>query len=242
MQLHNILLVDDQEIPAQESIRSLEHFVPRECIHYVSSAAEAMDYLRERGADLVFLDIDMPGTSGFSLAEYMTMHHKEVPYVFLTGYANFAAKSYDYEPVDFLTKPIDLVRLRKTFERLDKTETKPESGRIALHTKQGYMLIDPRNILHISKVRRKVQLVCKDGRQLTVNNALEELEVILSDWGFFRCHQSYLIRLEDIQEIVPNSFGQTYDAVLANGVTVPISRSKTQALREALQNQGVRFL
>ena len=73
MQLRNILLVDDQEIPAQESIRSLEHFVPRECIHYVSSAAEAMDYLRERGADLVFLDIDMPGTSGFSLAEYMTI-------------------------------------------------------------------------------------------------------------------------------------------------------------------------
>ena len=86
MQLHNILLVDDQETPAQESILALEHFVPRECIHYVSSAAEAMDYLRERGADLVFLDIDMPGTSGFSLAEYMTMHHKEVPYVFLTGY------------------------------------------------------------------------------------------------------------------------------------------------------------
>ena len=51
-----------------------------------------------------------------------------------------------------------------------------------------------------------------------------------------------MIHLEDIQEIVPNSFGQTYDAVLANGVTVPISRSKTQALREALQNQGVRFL
>ena len=50
------------------------------------------------------------------------------------------------------------------------------------------------------------------------------------------------VSLEDIQEIVPNSFGQTYDAVLVNGVTVPISRSKTQALREALQNQGVRFL
>ncbi len=242
MQLHNILLVDDQEVPARDSIRALEHFLPRDCIHYVSTPAEAMAYLREQGADLVFLDIDMPGTSGFSLASYIDTHHKGIPYVFLTGYSNFAAESYDYAPLDFLTKPIDLVRLQRTFDRMNKTAIKPEAGRIALHTKQGYTLVDPRSILYASNVHRKIVLTCRDGCQITVSSSLDELEVILSDWGFFRCHQSYLVRLEDIRAIVPSSFGQVHDAVLVDGTSVPISRGKNQLLREALQKQGVRFL
>lgn len=240
--MQNILLVDDQELPARDSIRALEHFWPRDSIHYVSTPAEAMDYLRERGADLVFLDIDMPGTSGFSLASYLDAHHKGTPYVFLTGYPNFAAESYDYTPMDFLTKPIDLVRLQRTFDRLNKTPETPETGRIALHTKQGYTLVDPCNILYAGKIHRKIVLQCRDGSQIPVSASLEELEVILSDWGFFRCHQSYLVRLADIREIVPSSFGQTYDAVLSDGTAIPISRGKNPLLREALKKQGVRFL
>lgn len=238
----NILLVDDQEEPARASIRALEFFVPKERIHYVSDAQKAMEYLESNGADLVFLDIDMPGTSGFSLASYIDERHKGLPYVFLTGYADFAAKSYDYEPLDFLTKPIDTVRLGKTFERFGRSLPERETGRVALHTKQGYTLVDSENLLYIGKSRRKVSLFFKDGQEISVSMSMDELDVIFSDYGFFRCHQSYLIPLDGIAAIVPGTYGQTYEAALEGGVRVPVSRGRLTPLKEELRRCGVRFI
>lgn len=242
MEFRNVLLVDDDGLSAAESIFGLKQFLPENAIHYVASAAEAMIYLKEQGADLIFLDIDLPGTSGFSLASYIESHFKHIPYVFLTGYANFAAESYEYNPVDFLTKPIDLVRLEKTFQRLQARNESKGIERIALRAKQGYVLVEPEQICYIAKVSRKIVIYCKDDKEIVVNSSLDELEVIFEEWDFFRCHQSYIVPLQEIQEVIPSEFGQTYEAGLKNGRKLPVSRSKTQLLRQALQKQGVRFL
>ena len=119
-----ILLVDDQPTAAQASIDALTNFVSKDQILYASTAAQAIQILDSTPLAAAFLDIDMPDTKNFSLAKYIDQKHKGLPYVFLTGYANFAAESYDYEPLDFLTKPIDVVRLEKTFARLTQKRKK----------------------------------------------------------------------------------------------------------------------
>lgn len=241
MRKDRILLVDDQATAAEASLLAISHFVPRENILYVSTAAQAIEVLDREPLSLVFLDIDMPGTNGFSLAAYIEAHHRGLPYVFLTGYADFAARSYDYEPLDFLTKPIDLVRLHKTFDRFRRQPVSPAAGKIAIHSNQDYFFIDPREILYIAREKRKNLIYCRDGRVQPVSSSLDELEVIFSDYGFFRCHRSFLIPLGQISSLRASNFGQTYEALIG-GTVIPVSRSKYLALKEALSSQGVRFM
>ena len=237
-----ILLVDDQPDAAQASIEALANFVPRDQILYATTAAQAIQILDSTPLAAAFLDIDMPDTKNFSLAQYIDQKHKGLPYVFLTGYANFAAESYDYEPLDFLTKPIDVVRLEKTFARLIQKKEEAPSGKIAIRTKNDYILVDPQEISYIVRNQRKSQIVCLDGKTLSVSSTIEELELIFEDYNFFRCHKSYLIPCDRIVQVRSGQYGRTYEAVLTDGSVIPISRNRYPALRDKLEQLGVRFL
>lgn len=236
-----VLLVDDQPIAAEDSIAALKHYVPGEQILYAEDAAKAMLILEERPVSLVFLDIEMPDMSGFALAAYLEERHKGLPYVFLTGHADFAAESYEYEPIDFLTKPVDVPRLEKTFKRAEK-KTDSSAGRVAVRTGQDYVLLEPGEIGYICKEKRKIWIRLKDKREYQTALSLDELEQIFSDYGFFRCHQSFLIPLRDIRQVSASMFGQTYEAVLGENIVVPVSRSKYARLKEELKLLGIPFV
>ena len=71
---------------------------------------------------------------------------------------------------------------------------------------------------------------------------MDELELIFSDYGLFRCHQSYLISLRQVAGVTQSDFGRTYWAVLKNGQRIPVSRGKYAAMQEKLRVNGVQFL
>lgn len=241
-----VLIVDDDAPSLNMSRKAMEALLPAENIRCASTAAETIAILGEGQVDLVFLDIDMPDTSGFSIAEYLGKNCPQVKFVFLTGYVDFAARSYDYEPLDFLTKPIDLMRLRKTLERYElrsqPSTTPPACERIAIDTNDGFTLVYPAEIAYIGKEHRVLMLHCLNGNQFVVRHSLDELESIFSDFGFFRIHQSYLVPLNNITSVRPARFGRTYEAVLGEGVCLPVSRDKYQKLRSFLTSRGVQFI
>lgn len=237
-----VLVVDDQMIAVEDSIAALKHYVPEKQILYAADAAEAIEIIDKRPVFLVFLDIEMPDTSGFGLAAYIEKNHKGIPYVFLTGHADFAAESYEYEPVDFLTKPVDIPRLGKTFERISKRRNSPDSGKVALKLGQDYVLVEPQEILYICKEKRKVWIHLKDGEEYQVVSTLDELERIFCDYGFFRCHQSFLVPIENIKKVNSSKFGQTYEAILDERTVVPVSRSKHGKLKAELERMGTTFV
>lgn len=236
-----VLLVDDQPLAAEDSIAALKYYVPGEQILYAESAAAAVQILQKRQVSLVFLDIEMPDMSGFSLAACLEEGYEGLPYVFLTGYADFAAESYDYEPIDFLTKPVDITRLGKTFERVEK-KTSSTVGKVAVRIGQDYVLVEPKEISYIYKEKRKIWIKLKDERECQAAMSLDELEQIFCDYGFFRCHQSFLIPLGDIRQVRASMFGQTYEAILEEGTVVPVSRSKYGRIKEELKLLGVSFV
>lgn len=241
-----VLIVDDDAPSLNMSRKAMEALLPAENIRCASTAAETIAILGEGQVDLVFLDIDMPDTSGFSIAEYLGKNCPQVKFVFLTGYVDFAARSYDYEPLDFLTKPIDLMRLRKTLERYElrsqPSATPPACERIAIDTNDGFTLVYPAEIAYIGKEHRVLMLHCLNGNQFVVRHSLDELESIFSDFGFFRIHQSYLVPLNNITSVRPARFGRTYEAMLGEGVCLPVSRDKYQKLRSFLTSRGVQFI
>ena len=241
----NVLIVDDDEPSRRLSLRAMEQLVEPARIHTAENAAETIRILREEPIELAFLDIDMPDTDGFSLADYIRNNYPQVMIVFLTGFVDFAARSYDYEPLDFLTKPIDLMRLNKTLERYESRGKKAHDytkDRVAVDTSEGFVLLSPEEIAYIGKELRNIRLHCKNGQTYTVRHSLDELEAVFSDFQFFRIHQSYLAPLSGIVSVKTSAFGKTYEAILADGTALPVSRNKYQQLRSYLQSKGIPFL
>ena len=239
-----VLIIDDEPVILEESRRLIEGFVAKGNIYCATNAVETMRIIETQPIELAFLDIEMPDASGFSLSEYIHVHQPKVKVVFLTGHVELGAKSFDYEPFDFLSKPIDVMRLEKTFSRFVSSQKKQDnafSGKVAIDTTSGFVLISPSEISYIAKEKRKTIIHCKNETHV-VQYSLDVLETIFSDYGMFRVHQSFLAPLSQIVGISQSDFGKTYFAQLKDGYTIPVSRGQYAKLREYITNQGVLFM
>lgn len=238
-----VLIIDDEPVVLEESRRKIAMYVDEKGIFTAEDLESAMEILGSRPIGLVFIDMQMPDTDGFAIASYIQSALPDTKYVFLTGHAELGAKSYDYEPLDFLCKPLDVLRLQKTFQRYEKVRENaaPSKTQLALESTAGFVLVSPEEISYITRESRKTVIYCKDS-SYTVKNSLDELEVMFSDFDFFRCHQSYLIPLGRVTAVSQAAFGRTYQANLDEGSKIPVSRQKYGELREALKKRGTCFL
>lgn len=239
----NILILDDDPVSLEQSRQKIGRYVEERRIYTAGNSEAAMEILGRVPVNLAFIDIEMPDADGFSVADYIKSAFPRVKYVFLTGHTELGAKSYDYEPLDFLSKPVNVLRLQKTFERYRRSQgAEPRSQeQIAVESTTGFVLIKPEDILYITREHRKVLLCCRKQRY-TLKTSLEELALMLEEEGLFRCHQSYLVSLRHVTGVVQSDYGRTYTACLDNGERIPVSRSRYLPLKERMQLDGTQFL
>ena len=242
----SVLIVDDDANSLHLSYSAMSQLIPAENIYRAQNAVQTMEILNNQKIDLAFLDIDMPDTSGFSIAEYIQKNQPHTKFVFLTGYVDFAVRSFDYEPLDFLTKPIDLMRLKKTLDRFEAHSQGEQNSysreRIAVDTSVGFVLLSPDEIMYFGKDKRVIKIHCVGGEEYIVRKTMDEMEAVFSDFGFFRIHQSYLVPLSGIISVHSSTFGKTYEAELSSHIKLPVSRDKYQKLRSHLMSRGIHFI
>lgn len=239
-----VLLVDDENeirVSVREMLSSAPGF---QVIGEAESKAEALNMLKEHSVEVIFSDIQMEGGSGFELAEAVHRLYPDVLVVFLTGYADFALDGYLYGPVDFLVKPVSRKRLEQTLarirERLFKKAESMQAPKIGIATDRGYRIVDTEEIACLMKQDRRVKIVWKDGTCDYVGKSMQELDEMLMDYKFFRCHQSCMVPLRDIQGIQKELFGRSYKILLQGGLELPLSRQKYYELRSILRERGIR--
>ncbi len=238
-----ILVLDDEPMALLESVQKLSLYIPERNIHRASNAVETMRILKTMPIDIAFIDAEMPDTDGFTVAEYIKNTQPKTQIVFLTGHTELAAKSYDYEPLDFLTKPVDALRLKKTFDRYlaRRTPQAKQKERIAVETTTGFVLISPEDIHYIARESRKTVIHCASG-DYAVRYSLDEMEATFEEFDLFRCHQSYLVPLGRIVSVSQADFGKTYYACLTDGQKIPVSHNKFAALKKHLKDWGIHFI
>ena len=235
----NILIVDDDAVAQDHAAQTIAYFADEKKIYRASNAIEMMRVLATIPIDLAFLDIELKDTDGFHVAEYLVNAQPNAKYVFLTGHTEMGAQSYEYEPIDFLCKPVNALRLQKTFERFDRTRVPHQpTEQIAVETNTGLVLISPASILFVSRDSRKTVIHCAH-QDYTVRSTLEELELMFADYRIIRCHQSFLLALDHVVSAEKSAFGRTYVAVMDHGEKIPVSRSKFSEVREYLTRKGL---
>ncbi|MCD8106603.1 MAG: LytTR family DNA-binding domain-containing protein [Oscillospiraceae bacterium] len=235
-----VILVDDEPYVLDTVAALLQEYPDFSVVGTAESRDEALEILETTAIDAAFLDIQMPNGSGFMLASDI---HKKLPgvsIVFLTGHAGFALEGYDYAPVDFLVKPVKRERFAETLQRIRDHQSgsnrSSEPIKVGISTDDGMFLIDVNDIVYLEKKNRKVAVIRKSGEPLMTSASMQEMENVLSEYGFYRCHQSCLIPLSMAESLSSEEVGRSYRLTL-KGVSepIPVSRRKMPELKRLLQ-------
>lgn len=187
-----------------------------------SSAEELLTWMEmeEKRPDLAVLDIEMDGEDGISLAKKLNEIAPACRIIFLTSYVDYAPDAYEAEHIWFVVKS----RAKEHFERavkkalssLAERETARPGFLIREEGKSVLLPLD--DILFISKVGRKSQIICLTGVHMASKNPADLIPAGLKD-HFLRCHQGYLVNISQITELDHEEF------ILKNGSRIPISRT-----------------
>lgn len=243
-----VFLVDDEPHSREHLAALLGDFPDVTVAGTASGGAEAIAFLRRTAVDLVFLDIEMADVNGFDLARHIQAAYPKIMIVFLTGHVDFALNGYEFKPLDFLIKPVNPLRLERVLlqagELLGAREKKsPSAVRIGLQVNGGLEVIQVDSILYIEKQGRKVYLVPASGPRYQSYDSLQKLQGIFELYGFFRCHQSFLVRLDAIRGVYLDETRSCHKILLFDTEDqIPLSRGKYPELREQLAGRGLTIL
>lgn len=205
------LIVDDERLARNELRRLLETFPKIEIIGEAANAEEALDLIDKLHPDLLFLDIQMPGKTGFEL---LTDIEGSVPdVIFTTAYDEYALKAFEYNALDYLLKPIDPNRLAEAINRLEEDirheEYKRENTKL-LTTEDQVFVKDGEKcwFVKLGKIRlfesmgNYVRLHFDDQKPLILKS-LNALDEKLDPHSFFRANRKHIINLQWVEKIEP---------------------------------------
>jgi two-component system LytT family response regulator len=229
------LIVDD-EVHAREELADLLSGAPDvQVVGKCANAVEALQVLRQERPDVLFLDVNMPGVSGFEL---LAMVDDELlpDVVFVTAHEDYALKAFEERAVDYLLKPVEEQRLAKTLERLRRGRdaapaalAAPAIERIPCLAARSIKLVPVREVEFVKSSEAGVYVVTAQGEFHTELT----LTVLEARAHLLRCHKQFLVNLDRIDEI---SMGENSVAVIKtrSGTTVPVSRRYLAKLRATL--------
>ena len=174
--------------------------------------------------DLVFLDIEMPGTNGITLAKKLRSISDSVYIVFLTAHIEYALEGYEVNALRYLTKPVDLNKVKEVIRYVQDKQN--SEHQIIIKEDGEDILIDINDIIYMESMDKNVRIVTSKEEHFTRYN-LGDYEEQLKKFGFFRIHRGYLISLSKVRKLVRN------DVVMDGDITLPVSRSNVKALKDA---------
>lgn len=236
------VILDDDANSRRAACTELAEFADIEIVGQFSHSAELFEYLENNSAQLLFLDIELDEEMGFTVAQRLRLEYPELLIVFLTGHATYAIDGYDFQPVNFLTKPINKLKLEQTIteaqHRLNQ-QSGQKSAKLMFRLQKGYRIIDVRDICYIERLNRKNYLHTSSETLCIAGYTMSELEEMLEEHGFFLCHQSFLISLYRVKA-VRDIKRQLYEADIQDcPKPVPISRNYYVELMKRLQNMSI---
>jgi DNA-binding LytR/AlgR family response regulator len=253
--MYTAIVVDDEN-PAREELMTLidEESEDIEIIGEASSGLTALRLIGEKKPDIVFLDIQMPGADGLEIAKEIASMEEGPLVIFVTAYDEHAIKAFELAATDYILKPAHPKRLKKTLERItsllskkvnneknmerniDLSPSSKESLTRILAQRKGKdnrILVDIKDILHFYARGRDCFLVTKE-EEFEVKYSLKDLEEKLGK-SFVRCHKSFLVNINHIEEIIPWFSGAYVLKMDDKGKKeIPVSRKYAREFKEAV--------
>lgn len=227
MKTFKTIIIDDERLAREEVKRALKGYPEFEIIGEASHVDEAKEMIESTFPDIIFLDIHMPGKSGFDLLEELTT----VPeVVFTTAYDQYAVKAFELNALDYLVKPLREERFAKTIEKVKaelvkkdeiKTNVLPMNRKIFIKDGENCYFIPLSDIHFIESLDNYARLHFGNQKAM-IKRSLNLLEEKLDPTVFFRTNRSQIINTHYIKEIYPH-FNNKLHIKLTTGETIEVS-------------------
>lgn len=246
--------MDDERLARERLRQLLVHESDIEIIGECANGNEAGEAFRRDAPDLAFLDVQMPELDGFGLIETVGPSHWPLV-VFVTAYDEYALRAFEVGAVDYLLKPFDQERLRKTLERVRErlrngdrrlddrmlAETlnrlrAPRVDRLAVRDGPHLKVVRTDTIDWVEAADNYVILHCGTTTHI-LRETMNALESTLDPASFVRIHRSTIVNLDRIKELQP-WFRGDYRVILQDGSVLTMSRT----FKDRVQSKLLRWV
>ncbi len=157
-------------------------------------------------ADLLFLDIYMPGIDGIMTARELRTRHKDLNIIFLSSSRDHYPQAYEVFAFNYILKPFDRERLYAVLDRALEELGRESAYKISFSYKSASYSVNCRDILYVESRDKLLLLHLADGSTLQCYKRLEDIMEDLPQQSFIRCHQSFLVNISHITEMRENFF------------------------------------
>ncbi len=231
MHKYRLAVCEDDKIVRDEICRVCDETLTEEKIdHEITSfsSAEQMEKIfQSKGQvfDLLILDIQLENKTGMELAKEVREWDEKVSILFITGYTEYAVKGYSVRPIQFLLKPLDWEELKRAVMTDWRLNHRPQT--LLLEKGRRRLRLPITSILYVeTDGKHGTLIILKDGK-IEFPARLTEMGELLPAGQFVRCHNSYIVNLEHVQEAARTFF------CMDNGEKIPISRKYYSACQNA---------
>lgn len=230
-----ILIVDDEELARARLQRMLSTLEHKE-IQEAQNAEEAIELSKKEKFDLVFLDINMPGSSGLEVGYELKYINPDINIIFQTAYEEHALKAFDIGAVAYLVKPYSIEQLKDSLSRVSTTKQEEEKDlRILSKFGDSYLLLKPEEIHYVKADLSEVMIRTSKGFSYYAQK-ISDLYDRLESFGFVRIHRSYLININEIKEIETIEQSKLQFSFRNNSDNIESSKDGAKAFREKFSN------
>lgn len=243
------IIIDDEK----KNITHLKGLLTSHCkqveiIGEAANVAEGLEMIADLNPELVFLDIQMPGKSGFDMLAALGEYSFEV--IFVTGYDQYGIQAVKFSALDYLLKPVAIAELvkaiakatlmnqkKQTHEQITNllsvlNNTQKQSHRIALPLMKELRFVNPDDIIRCESANNYTHFYLQGGEKLLLSKGIYEYDEMLKDYDFIRCHQSHLVNRKLIKSLVKDD--TIFELLMTDGSRIPVSRLKKEIVKEAL--------
>lgn len=219
-----IAIVEDD----YQELQRLKQFVQRyaeetgiacTCVTFMDGDEILEEYSAEW--DMIFLDIQMKRLDGLSAANKIRRVDEDVLLVFVTNLAHLAIKGYAVRAYDYLLKPVNYLIVKKLLNQAAKISERRMGKHIMLQTPQGVRRINIDHILYAEVSDHELTVVLEEEK-VTLRAAMSQIEEQLIPYGFFRCHNCYLVNMNHVRRLDKG-------VVLVGDHTLTVSRPRQKA-------------
>ncbi|MGE0451571.1 MAG: LytR/AlgR family response regulator transcription factor [Vicinamibacterales bacterium] len=254
------LVVDDEQLAREELGYLLGQLGGVEVVGQADNGIAALGKIEDLHPDVVFLDVQMPGLTGFEVARRLLGSDVECQIIFVTAFDQRAIEAFEVNAVDYLLKPVDPARLDVALQRARRriaaerqaetvepvgaplaadqlerilqrvTELQNRRERLAIKVGERLLLVQADEVVHASLADETLTIVTHQHAGTSNYRTLDELQARLDPGVFWRVHRSHLVNINKIKEIVP-WFSRNYILRMNDEKATEIPVSRAQTRR-----------
>jgi two-component system LytT family response regulator len=240
-----VIIIDDERLARNELRKLLSEYPEIEVVAEAANAGEGIQRIEELQPDLIFLDIQMPGKTGFDM---LTELERAPHVIFTTAYDEYALRAFEFNALDYLLKPVEPKRLSDAIQKLDHLEEKEtEGGADITYTSRGQLgendqvfvkdgercwFVKLADIRLFESVGNYAKVFFGPNKPLILKS-LNALEERLDERVFFRANRKHIVNLRMIEKVEPYFNGGLL-LEIKGGEKIEVSRRQAVKFKEMM--------